>query len=195
MTNFNGISKCLQKKIINASSKVIGHIKNPHCFKQLDMGIRSTKAHYRKALVKYCLVNGEIKMPCIKDAIIMIKNARKQVKLYWVYDFTTLKKIKYFFRVFCKKNIFTIHNNYSSRQILNRIWNLRIITLLNFSTLTISCLKSRIYLKFVWFCHSIFMPIFWMASQKVMKTFLCKRIGKISIVDKKFKNIKPFRKF
>ena len=41
--------------------------------------IRSTKAHYRKALVKYCLLKieekGKIIMPTIRDAIIMIKNA------------------------------------------------------------------------------------------------------------------------
>jgi hypothetical protein len=53
------------------------------------MGIkRSAKAHYRKALVKYCLLKieekGEIIMPTIKDAIIMIKNSWKQVKLYFI---------------------------------------------------------------------------------------------------------------
>ena len=58
--------------------------------KSLDMGIiRSTKAHYRKALVKYCLLKieekGEIIMPTIKDAIIMIKNAWKEVKLYYIF--------------------------------------------------------------------------------------------------------------
>ena len=50
--------------------------------------IRSTKAHYRKALVKYCLLKieekGEIIMPTIKNAIIMIKNALKEVKLYYI---------------------------------------------------------------------------------------------------------------
>jgi hypothetical protein len=50
--------------------------------------IRSTKAHYRKALVKHCLLKieekGQIIMPAIKEAIIMIKNAWKQVKLYFI---------------------------------------------------------------------------------------------------------------
>ena len=50
----------------------------------LDMGIkRSEKAYYKKALVKHCLLKveekGEIIMPTIKEAIIMIKNAWKKV--------------------------------------------------------------------------------------------------------------------
>ena len=67
----------------------------------LDMGIiRSTKAHYRKALVKYCLLKieekGEIIMPTIKDAIIMIKNAWKQVNYiisYYIYSVYVYKCI------------------------------------------------------------------------------------------------------
>ena len=50
----------------------------------LDMGIkRSEKAYYKIALVKHCLLEveekGEIIMPTIKEAIIMIKNAWKKV--------------------------------------------------------------------------------------------------------------------
>ena len=49
----------------------------------------NTKAHYRKALVKYCLLKieekGEIIMPTIKDAIIIIKNAWKQVNYIFSY--------------------------------------------------------------------------------------------------------------
>ena len=55
----------------------------------LDMGIiRSFKAYYRKALVKFCLkaieTKGEIIMPSLKDAIIMIKNSWKQVNNFFI---------------------------------------------------------------------------------------------------------------
>ena len=56
----------------------------------LDMGIiRSFKAYYRKALVRFCLkaieTKGEIIMPTVKDAIIMIKNSWKQVNIIFFY--------------------------------------------------------------------------------------------------------------
>jgi hypothetical protein len=50
--------------------------------------IRSFKAHYRKVLVKFWLkaieTKGEIIMPTVKDAIIMIKNSWKHVNIIFL---------------------------------------------------------------------------------------------------------------
>ena len=64
-------------------------------------------AHYRKALVKYCLLKieekGEIIMPTIKDAIIMIKNAWKEVKLYYIICSVVNTCISVFIYLLCNK--------------------------------------------------------------------------------------------
>ncbi len=54
----------------------------------LDMGIiRSYKAYYRKNLSQHCLRKieeiGQIVMPNLKEAIIMIKNSWKKVKSHF----------------------------------------------------------------------------------------------------------------